>query len=50
MMSLGARFSRAVNRVFGRKGRVLEDRHQLSVLKTPSPVRNALRSVLLNAR
>lgn len=50
MMSVGARFSRAVNRVFRRKGRVLEDRYHVSVLKTPSQVRNALRYVLLNAR
>lgn len=50
MMSLGARFSRTVNRVFARKGRVLEDRYHVSVLRTPSQVRNALRYVLLSAR
>lgn len=50
MKSLGARFSRAVNRVFRRRGPVLVDRYHVSVLRTPTQVRNALRYVLLNAR
>jgi REP element-mobilizing transposase RayT len=50
MKSLGARFSRTVNRVFRRSGAVLSDRYHVSVLKTPTQVRNALRYVLLNAR
>lgn len=50
MKSLGARFSRAVNRVFARSGPVLVDRYHVSVLKNPTQVRNALRYVLLNAR
>ena len=50
MKSLGARFSRAVNRVFARTGPVLVDRYHVSVLKNPTQVRNALRYVLLNAR
>lgn len=50
MKSLGARFARAVNRVFGRTGPVLVDRYHVSVLNTPTQVRNALRYVLLNAR
>jgi REP element-mobilizing transposase RayT len=50
MKSIGARFSRAVNRVFRRTGPVLVDRYHVSVLKTPTQVRNALRYVLLNAR
>ena len=50
MKSLGARFSRAVNRVFGRRGAVLLDRYHLHVLRSPREVRNALRYVLLNHR
>ena len=50
MKSLGARISRAVNRVFGRSGPVLTDRYHLHVLRTPREVRNALAYVLLNAR
>ena len=50
MKSLGARFSRAVNRALGRSGRVLADRYHLRVLRTPREVRNALAYVLLNAR
>jgi len=50
MKSVAARLARAVNRVFGRTGRVLADRYHLHSLKTPREVRNALRYVLLNAR
>jgi REP element-mobilizing transposase RayT len=50
MKSLGARFARCVNRVFGRRGAVLDGRFHAVVLKTPTQVRNALRYVLLNAR
>ena len=50
MKSLGARFSRAVNRALSRSGRVLADRYHLRVLRTPREVRNALAYVLLNAR
>ena len=50
MKSIAARFARAVNRVFGRRGRVLRDRYHLHVLETPREVRNALRYVLLNGR
>jgi REP element-mobilizing transposase RayT len=50
MMSLGARLARAVNRVAGRSGQVLEDRYHARMLATPKEVRNALRYVLLNAR
>ena len=50
MKAIGARLARAVNRVFGRRGRVLADRYHLRVLRTPSQVRNALAYVLLNAR
>ena len=50
MNSLGSRLARAVNRVFVRAGRVLEDRYHHVVLRTPTQVRNALRYVLLNGR
>ncbi|MGH7337186.1 MAG: transposase, partial [Myxococcota bacterium] len=50
MKALGSRLARAVNRVFGRTGRVLADRYHVHVLRTPREVRNALRYVLLNAR
>jgi len=50
MKSVGARFARAVNRVFRRSGPVLADRYHLRVLRTPREVRNALAYVLLNAR
>jgi hypothetical protein len=50
MVSVGARLARAVNRVFGRRGPVLEDRYHLRVLRKPREVWAALRYVLLNAR
>ncbi len=50
MKSVGARFARAVNRVFERRGPVLIDRYHMRPLKTPREVRNALRYVLLNAQ
>jgi len=50
MKSLGSRLARAVNRVFGLRGRVLADRYHLHILRTPREVRNALAYVLLNAR
>ena len=50
MKSVGARFARAVNRVFGRSGPVLEGRFHHHVLREPREVRNALAYVLLNVR
>ena len=50
MKSLGARFARCVNRVFGRAGRVLADRFHHVVKRTPTEVRRALAYVLLNVR
>ena len=50
MKSIGSRLARAVNRMFGRSGRVLTDRYHLHVLRTPREVRNAITYVLLNAR
>jgi hypothetical protein len=50
MASLGARIARAVNRVFRRRGPVLDDRYHHRVVRTPREVRNVLRYVLLNSR
>jgi REP element-mobilizing transposase RayT len=50
MKSIAARFSRAVNRVFGRSGPVLDGRFHSVVLASRAQVRAALRYVLLNAR
>ena len=50
MKSLAARFARCVNRVFGRRGRVLADRFHHVLKRTPTEVRRALAYVLLNAR
>jgi hypothetical protein len=50
MMALASRVARAVNRVFGRRGRVLAERYHLHVLRTPREVRAALAYVLLNSR
>ena len=50
MKSIGARFARAVNRIFRLHGSVLADRYHLHILRTPREVRNALAYVLLNAR
>jgi len=50
MKSIGARLARAVNRVLGRSGPVLDGRYHHRVLRTPREVRHALAYVLLNAR
>jgi hypothetical protein len=50
MKSIGSRLARAVNRIFGRRGRVLPDRYHLHILRTPREVRRALTYVLMNAR
>ena len=50
MKSLAARLARAVNRVFERRGAVLDGRYHHRALGTPQEVRAALRYVLLNAR
>jgi hypothetical protein len=50
MKSIGARLARAVNRVLGRSGPVLDGRFHHRVLRTPREVRRALAYVLLNAR
>jgi REP element-mobilizing transposase RayT len=50
MKAIGARLALAVNRIAGRKGRVLAERYHVRLLPTPKQVRNALRYVLLNAQ
>jgi REP element-mobilizing transposase RayT len=50
MKSIGARLARAVNRIFSRRGPVLDGRFHSRVLRTPREVRRALAYVLLNAR
>jgi REP element-mobilizing transposase RayT len=50
MQGLSVRLARAVNRTFGRRGRVFADRYHARALKTPRAVHFALRYVLLNAR
>ncbi len=46
----GLNLARAVNRVFGRSGAVMDGRYHLRVLGSPREVRNAIAYVLLNAR
>ena len=50
MKSIGARLARAVNRVGGRSGPVLDGRYHHRSLRSPREVRRALAYVLLNAR
>jgi putative transposase len=50
MKSLGARLARAANRVFARRGPVLDGRYHAVLLRTPRQVHRAVRYVLLNAR
>ena len=50
MKGLLVRVARAVNRVWGRKGKVFAERYFDRILKTPREVRNALAYVLHNAR
>ena len=50
MKSLATRLARAVNRVFDRRGAVLDGRYHHRALGTPREVRAALAYTLLNAR
>jgi REP-associated tyrosine transposase len=50
MKSIAARLARAVNRVSGRSGPVLNGRYHHRSLRSPREVRRALAYVLLNAR
>lgn len=50
VQGLNIRVARALNREFGRRGRVLADRFHARALTSPREVKNALAYVLLNAR
>lgn len=50
MRSIAARLARALNRVAGRSGPVMDSRYHSRSLRTPREVRRALAYVLLNAR
>jgi putative transposase len=45
MKGLGVRIAKGMNRLMGRRGRVLGDRYHAHVLRTPTEVRNAVRYV-----
>jgi putative transposase len=47
---LSVRIARGLNRMMGRKGRVLGDRYHAHVLRTPTEVKHAIRYVRDNAR
>ena len=47
---IGVRVARRLNRVMGRRGRVLGDRYRAHILKTPSEVRRARNYLATNAR
>src|SRR5262249_1537002 len=49
MKGLGVRIARKLNRMMGRRGRVLGDRYHLHVLKTPTEVRHAVHYLEHNA-
>ena len=48
MRGLGGRVAKAANGVLGRKGRVIGERYDVQVLKSPQRVRNAVEYVLRN--
>ncbi len=50
MHGLDIRIARAINRLLGRRGRVIGDRYHARSLRTPREVRNVLAYVLLNWR
>jgi REP element-mobilizing transposase RayT len=50
MQGLGVRMARALNRCWGRTGRVFADRYHAHVLRSPTEVRRVLSYVLQNAR
>jgi hypothetical protein len=50
VQGLGIRMAKAVNRVLGRKGKVIADRYHARALATPREVRNALVYVIQNWR
>ena len=50
LQGLAIRLAKALNKLWGRRGRVFADRYHDRILKTPREVRNALVYVLGNAR
>ena len=50
MVSSNLALARTVNRIFARKGAVLDGRYHHRLLRTPREVRHAIAYVLLNAR
>ena len=48
MKGLGGRIAKATNGILGRKGRVIGERYDVQVLKSPQRVRNAVEYVLRN--
>jgi hypothetical protein len=50
MNGLGVRVARRLNRVLGRRGKLLDDRYHGHILRTPTEVRRARSYLLLNAR
>jgi len=50
MKGLGVRVAKGLNRLMGRKGRVLGDRYHNHVLRTPTEVRNAVHYIRNNHR
>ena len=49
MQGLLIRVAKALNRAWGRRGKVFADRYHARILRTPKEVRNAVRYVLRNA-
>jgi REP element-mobilizing transposase RayT len=47
---LGVRLARGLNRMMGKKGRVLDDRYHAHLLRTPTEVRHAMTYIRDNAR
>jgi len=50
MQGLGVRIARRLNRVMGRRGKVLDDRYHEHILRTPTEVRRARLYLLQNAQ
>ena len=50
MQGLGVRIARRLNRVMGRRGRVLDDRYHGHILRTPTEVQRVRAYLLQNAR
>ena len=48
MQALAVRIARAVNRMLGRRGQVIADRHHAKPLRTPTEVKNAVHYVRHN--